>query len=73
MSQVERDKKSISLKTLTSICNTTGVSSDYILFGDSSNSSISNRVLKILVQLPPDANNMVYNMVSSLKNLYENK
>ena len=33
LSQVERGEKSISLNTLISICNNTGVSSDYILFG----------------------------------------
>lgn len=73
LSQVERGEKSISLNTLTNICNTTGASSDYILFGDKSNSSVSNRILKILQQLPPEANTMVYNMVSSLKDLYEHK
>lgn len=73
LSQVERGEKSISLKTLTNICNITGVPSDYILFGDTKNSSISNRIIRILNQLPPEANNMVYDMVSSLKDLYENK
>ena len=62
-----------SSETLTNICNTTGASSDYILFGNKSNSSVSNRILKILQQLPPEANTMVYNMVSSLKDLYEHK
>ena len=69
LSQVERGEKSISLKTLTNICNITGVSSDYILFGDQKNSSISKRIIKILDQLPPKANNMIYDLVSSLKDL----
>ena len=73
LSQVERGEKSISLNTLTNICNTTGVSSDYILFGDTTNSSTSNRIIKILDQLPPEANNIIYDLVSSLKDLYEHK
>ena len=73
LSQVERGEKSISLNTLISICNNTGVSSDYILFGDTSNSSTANRIVKMLNGLPPEASNMVYDMTNSLKELYENK
>lgn len=73
LSQVERGEKSVSLNTLTNICNVTGASSDYILFGDATNSSVSNRIVKILDQLPPKANTMVYDLVSSLKDLYEHK
>ena len=71
--QIERGEKSISLNTLISICNNTGVSSDYILFGDTSNSSTANRIVKMLNGLPPEASNMVYDMTNSLKELYENK
>lgn len=73
LSQVERGEKSISLKTLISICNNTGVSSDYILFGDTKNSSTANRIIKILSELPPEANNMVYDMTNSLKELYSHR
>lgn len=73
LSQVERGEKSISLNTLISICNNTGVSSDYILFGDISNSSTANRIVKMLNGLPPEASNMVYDMTNSLKELYENR
>lgn len=73
LSQVERGEKSISLNTLISICNNTGVSSDYILFGNTSNSSTASRIIKILNVLPPEANNIVYDMTNSLKELYEHK
>lgn len=73
LSKVERGEKSISLNTLISICNNTGVSSDYILFGDTSNSSTANRIVKILNGLPLEANNMVYDMTNSLKELYAHK
>lgn len=73
LSQVERGEKSISLNTLINICNNTGFSSDYILFGNKNNSSTANRIVKILDQLPAEANNMVYNMTSSLRDIYKNK
>ena len=60
LSQVERGEKSISLNTLISICNNTGFSSDYILFGNIDNSSASNRITRIVEQLPPQANDIVY-------------
>ena len=71
LSQVGRGEKSISLKTLINICNKTGFSSDYILFGNKNNSSTSNRIIKILDQLLPEANNIVYNVTTSLREIYE--
>ena len=73
LSQVERGEKSISLNTLTNICNTTGVSSDYILFGDTTNSSTSNRIIKILDQLPPEANSLIFSITNSIKDIYKKK
>lgn len=73
LSQVERGEKSISLNTLINICNNTGFSSDYILFGNDSNSSTSDRIVKILNQLPPETSDIVYNMTTSLKDLINNK
>lgn len=73
LSQVERGEKSISLNTLISICDNTGFSADYILFGNIDNSSTSNRIIRIVEQLPSQANDIVYNLASSLKDLYENK
>ena len=72
LSQVERGEKSISLNTLTNICDVAGVSSDYILFGDKNGSTISKRILKILEQLPSEADTMVYDLVSSLRDLCKN-
>lgn len=73
LSQVERGEKSISLNTLIKICNTTGFTSDYILFGNTSNSSTPNRIMNILNELPPKASDIVYDMTSSLKDLFDNK
>ena len=73
LSQVERGEKSISLNTLMNICNTTGVTSDYILFGNTENSATSNKIIKILNQLPKEANEIVYNLPNSLKDLYNQR
>ena len=73
LSQIERGEKSISLNTLISICNSTGFSSDYILFGNPQNSNTSNRTLKVLEQLPAEANTIVFNLASSLRDLFINK
>lgn len=73
LSQVERGEKSISLNTLINICNTTGVSSDYLLFGNTENASIPNRLVKILSQLPEEANELVFNLSKSLKDIYDHK
>ena len=73
LSQVERGEKSISLNTLMSICNMTGISSDYILFGDEKNSSTANRTLKLLNQLPPEANSLIFSITNSIKDIYKKK
>ena len=70
LSQIERGEKSVSLNTLLSICNNTGFSADYILFGETNTSSISNRIVNILNQLPPEVNTIVYDMTCSLNSLY---
>ena len=69
LAQVERGEKSISLNTLMSICENTGYSADYILFGNIENNSISKKTLRLLNQLSPDVNSIVYNVASSLKDL----
>ena len=70
---IEEGKGNLVCKSLKKLMNVSAHSSDYILFGDTTNSSISNRIIKILDQLPPEANNMIYDLVSSLKDLYEHK
>lgn len=73
LAQVERGEKSISLNTLMSICENTGYSSDYILFGNIENNNISKKTLRLLNQLSPDVNLIVYNVASSLKDLSPQK
>lgn len=69
LAQVERGEKSISLNTLISICENTGYSADFILFGDIQDNTTSKKTLRLLNQLPPDVSNIVYNIANSLKEL----
>lgn len=73
LSQVERGEKSISLNTLISICNNTGVTSDYILFGDKLSASTANRIVNILNELPPEASDMLYDLTNSLRELFKDR
>lgn len=71
LSQIERGEKCISLNTLLRICRKTGISADYILFGNNSFSISQINIIKILNQLPPEANNIVYNTACFLNNIYD--
>ena len=48
LGQIERGERSLSLKTLCRIVSFTGVSTDFILFGDNSNNSTINKINRIL-------------------------
>lgn len=53
LADVERGKKSITIKTLNKICTAAEVSADYIVFGKQ-DSSIPNMLLESLCNLPPE-------------------
>ena len=48
LGQIERGERSLSLKTLYKIVGYTGISTDFILFGDSKNNTIKNKINRIL-------------------------
>ncbi len=48
LGQIERGERSLSLKTLYKIVLFTGVSTDFILFGNNSNNSTINKINRIL-------------------------
>ena len=50
LGQIERGERSLSLKTLCRITSFTGTSTDYILFGNSSNNTLMNKINKILLK-----------------------
>lgn len=71
LSQIERGEKSLSLNTLISICENTGCSSDFLLFGRIDENAIAKKTLRLLNQLPPEVNNIVYNIADSVKDIYD--
>lgn len=48
LGQIERGERSLSIKTLTKIVKYTGSSTDYILFGETTNNDIICKINKIL-------------------------
>ena len=48
LGQIERGERSLSLKTLCKIVSFTGSSTDYILFGNTSNNSMIDKINRIL-------------------------
>lgn len=71
LSQIERGEKSLSLNTLIKICEKTGCSADYLLFGKVDNNTPAMKTLHLLSQLPPTVNDIVYNITSSIKSIYD--
>ena len=71
LSQIERGEKSLSLNTLISICIHTGCSADYLLFGKTDENPSTQKTLRLLNQLPPDINNIIYDITNSMKNIYD--
>lgn len=55
LGQIERGERSLSLKTLYKIVSFTGVSTDYILFGNDNNNSTIHKINRILAK-SSDAN-----------------
>lgn len=50
LGQIERGERSLSLKTLFRIVSFTGVSTDFILFGNNTNNSTINKINRILAK-----------------------
>lgn len=71
LSQIERGEKSLSLNTLISICNSTGCSADYLLFGKLDENVTAKKTIRLLNQLPPEINNIVYDIAGSVKDIYD--
>ena len=71
LSQIERGEKSLSLNTLINICNSTGCSADYILFGNVDKNTNISKTLRVLNQLPPEVGHCVYDIANSVKTIYD--
>lgn len=66
LGQLERGERSLSVKTLTKIVKFTGVSADYILFGDASNNKTIDKINQILKNCTQQGLNFIYEFTCSV-------
>ena len=71
LGQVERGERSLSIKSLFRVVSFTGVSSDYILFGNL-DSSKHDRIFRILDNSSDEAVEYFYNLIISSSTLLKN-
>lgn len=72
LSQIERGEKSISLKTLMSISNVSGFSTDYILFGTEENNTTVRKINRILNGNPDSILELIYQICRSVSGFSKN-
>lgn len=63
LGQIERGERSLSITTLASISFTTGISTEYILFGISENSNTMKKIINILEKSPDNMKEYVYKIL----------
>ncbi len=68
LTQLELGHKSLGMNTLLAICKYTNCSADYLLFGKEENNQLNHRIIRILSDLSPNALNLAYEMIRSIKN-----
>lgn len=76
LGQIERGERSLSLKTLCRIVSFTGVSTDFILFGDNTNNSTINKINRILNTSSDNLITYIYQIITvsfSFFKTHENK
>ena len=64
LGQIERGERSLSLKTLYKIVSFTGVSTDYILFGNDDNNSLLDKINRILSKSSDAHIQYFYNIIN---------
>lgn len=55
------------MNTLIAICDYTGCSADYILFGDETNNKLNKKVIHMLNNLSPHSLQLSYDIIRSIK------
>ena len=77
LGQIERGERSLSLKTLCKIVKYTGVSTDYILFGNTTNNTTRNKINKILDKSSDECVDYLYQLIhcsnTFFKSYYKHK
>ena len=72
LAQLELGNKSLGMNTLISLCEYTGFSADYFLFGENANYELSKKITRIADRLPENDLNLVYEIVRSIKAHFSN-
>lgn len=67
LAQLELGNKSIGMNALLSICEYTGCSSDYLLFGKEENNETCKKIIRIVNHLPENSLNLSYEVLRSIK------
>lgn len=65
LGQIERGERSLSIKTLSSIVKYTGVSTDYLLFGNQQENSTKKKINRILDMSSEHTVNFIYDLIRS--------
>ena len=65
LGQIERGERSLSTKTLVKIVKFTGISADYILFGDNSSNNTISKINRILNKCSDSVLDFIYNLIRS--------
>ena len=65
LGQIERGERSLSTKTLVKIVKFTGISADYILFGDNSSNNTISKINRILNKCSDSVLDYIYNLIRS--------
>ena len=65
LGQIERGERSLSIKTLKKIVIYTGVSSDYVLFGNSENNEYTSKINRILNKCSESTLKYIYELIHS--------
>lgn len=63
LGQIERGERSLSIKTLKKVVKYTGVSADYLLFGQSNNNSTSQKINNILALSSETTSDFIYHII----------
>lgn len=63
LGQIERGERSLSLRTLMSISETTGYSTDFILFGNNDENTMNQKINKLLNKSSEKDLSFIYNIV----------
>lgn len=67
LAQLELGNKSLGMNTLISLCEYTGCSADYILFGNEEDKELSKKVNRIVYHLPENSLTLSYEILRSIK------